>query len=108
MIESEQQPQPFLPRVGMVWFFVIAAMVALALGVVRYAEQGQALAAAAVLLVAFLIFFFLLSAIFFVVTFMFGVTLKGLSEKNELPSNPFSDGSTPPEQLFPPRQSEDV
>lgn len=106
--ETVQEQQPLLPRVGMVWFFVVAAVVAVALGVIRFAEQGQALAAAAVFMLVFFFFFFALSATFFIVSFLIGATLKTINEQNETTANPFSDGSTPPEQLFPPRQSEDV
>ncbi|MEZ6133353.1 MAG: hypothetical protein R3C53_00445 [Pirellulaceae bacterium] len=46
-MDEPQEPQPLLPRIGMIWFFIVALIVAIALGVIRYAEQGGALATAA-------------------------------------------------------------
>ena len=108
MTTTEQESQPLLPRIGMVWFFIIAAGVAIASGVIRYAEQGKSLAAAIVFTLLFLVFFFLLCGIFFLVAYALGVSEKALADANPVPASPFSDGTTPSEQLFPPRHTDEV
>ncbi len=104
--EVEQERQPFLPRVRMIWFFVIAALVAVALGVTRMAEQGQALAAALVFAVLFLVAFFLLGALFFSVAYFFGAAEHAIAESQATTASPFSDGAPPP-QLIPPRANDE-
>jgi len=104
--DIEQERQPFLPRVRMIWFFVIAALVAVALGVTRMAEQGQALAAGLVFAVLFLATFFGLAALAFAVAYFFGATERAMADAQATPANPFSDG-TPPPQLIPPRANDE-
>lgn len=106
---AEQQnleSQPFLPRVGMIWFFVIVTLVAVALGVVRSAEQGQSLAAAMVFLTIFVATFALLSGICFVVAFLFGAMEKAVAGEKERLASPFISGQMP-EQIIPPTSGEE-
>lgn len=90
----------------MIWFFVIAALVAVALGVTRMAEQGQALAAGLVFAVLFLAIFFGFAAIAFSVAYFFGATERAMADSHATPASPFSDG-TPPPQLIPPRANDE-
>ncbi len=106
-MDTEQERQPFLPRVGMIWFFVVAGLVAVALGVIRYAEQGQALAAGLVFCALFLGLFFAIAGGVFTIAYLFGVTEKAIAEAHQTPANPFSDGS-PSQQLLPPRHVDDA
>lgn len=94
--------QPLLPRVSMAWFFVTVAIVAIALGVVRTAEQGRALQAALVFVTLFFFVTAILSASCFLIAFLFGAMERAVAPKQELPASPFSDGSLPP-QIVPPR-----
>lgn len=102
-IEAET-PQPFLPRVRMVWFFVVVTIVALALGIVQAADQGQAFAAATVAMVGFVFIFGLFSAICFAFTYGFGFLEKNLVSSQST-GNPFADGQLP-EQVIPPGPTE--
>lgn len=94
--------QPLLPRVSMAWFFIAVAIVAIALGVVRTAEQGRALQGALVFTTLFIVIAAILSAGCFLIAFLFGAMERAVAPKQELPASPFSDGSLPP-QIIPPR-----
>lgn len=104
--EEENGSQPFLPRVRMIWLFVAITVVAIALGVVRAADQGQALAAALVFTGVFLFLFAMFSAISFIASYLFGFVEKNFGEATETAS-PFVDGRLP-EQMMPPSPSENV
>ena len=97
--------QPLLPRIGMIWFFVAVLLVAIALFIVRAAEQGQALAAAMVFTVVFLLVAALISGASFFVAFLLGAMERALEGQRPKLGNPFSDGS-PPEQIVPPKPSD--
>ena len=107
---SEQRDtvaQPFLPRVGLVWFFVVATLVAIALGIVRAADQGQALAAAMVFVLLFLFTLSVFSGLSFLVAFLFGAMEEAVSGEREQTSSPFIDGSLP-EQIIPPQPVDEI
>jgi hypothetical protein len=106
MLEEELR-QPFLPRVRMIWFFVVITAFALVLWVVRSAEQGRTLAAALLFTGLFLLFYALFSAVSFLIAFFLGATRKAMVEANDTPRSPFSDGS-PPEQIIAPRSVESL
>lgn len=103
----DQQGQPLLPRVSMVWYFVVVVLVAIALFVIRAAEQGQALAAALTFTCVFLLAVALISAACFIVAYLLGAMEKALEGDREKTASPFIDGSYP-EQLIPPKPSEDI
>lgn len=105
---SDRQPveqlehQPLFPRISMAWFFFVAVIVAIALYVVRAADQGQAIAAAMVFTVVFFVVTAILSALCFFIAFAFGAMERAVDKEVEVPASPFIDGS-PPEQIILPR-----
>ncbi len=101
------EKQPLLPRFRMIWFFVVAVIVALALFVVRAADQGDALAAASLLTIVFFSAVCLFSGGCFVVAFLFGSMEKAMEGEVQSPSSPFIDGSLP-DQIVPPKPAEDA
>ena len=104
---DDPKPQPFLPRIGMIWFFIAVTIVAIALGVVRAAEQGRSLAAAMVFTVIFVGLCAMLSAACFLTAFLLGALEKAIVGPQESPANPFSDGSLP-EQIVPPNPADSI
>lgn len=98
--------QPWFPRFRMIWFFVAVVLVAVALFVIRAADQGQALAAAAVLTVVFVTIVCACSAASFLVAFLFGAMEKALEAEERTPTSPFIDGSLP-DQIVPPKPTDD-
>ncbi len=104
--EDENESQPFLPRVRMIWLFVAITVVAIALGIVQAADQGQSLAAALVFTCVFLFLFATFSGLSFLVSYLFGFVEKNFGEET-LTSSPFVDGRLP-EQILPPTPSENV
>lgn len=89
-----EAPKRLLPRIGSIWFFIIATIVAVALGVVRSAEQGQAMAAALVLLVVFVVSLGTVSALSFSIAFLLGATEKAISDA-AVPESPFAKDTLP-------------
>ncbi len=86
----------------MVWFFIVASLVAVALGIIRAAEQGRAFQAALVLTSVFLALFGLFSVICFLMAYFLGAVERAVVGKSDTPASPFSDGSLPP-QIVPPK-----
>lgn len=86
----------------MVWFFIVVTIVAIALFVVRAADQGRALAVAMVFSVIFFGCLALLSGITFGVAFLFGAIEKILLGPQEQTASPFIS-DRPPEQIIPPQ-----
>ncbi|QDV27498.1 hypothetical protein [Aureliella helgolandensis] len=101
-LDEVTSPQPWLPKVGMIWFFIVATLVAIALGVVRAAEQGQALATGLAFTGVFVLCFFLLGGLCFGLAYLLGVMEKAITGPAALPQNPFADDS-PPAQILPPK-----
>lgn len=101
---DEDVKQPLLPRVSLIWFFIAITIVAIALGVVRAAEQGRSLSAAMVFSVLFIAIFAVSSSLCFLFAYLIGATEKAIAGGQETPQSPFSDGSLP-EQIIPPRKS---
>ena len=93
--------QPFLPRVSLIWFFVVMTMAAIALFIIRAAEQGQALAAAITFTSLFAVLLCLLSGMCFTIAFFMGAMERAVAAKSERPASPFIDGRMP-EQIIPP------
>ena len=104
--EDENEAQPFLPRVRMIWLFVAITVVAVALGIIRAADQGQSLAAALVFTCVFLFLFALFSGLSFITSYLLGFVEKNFGEVVEI-SSPFIEGRLP-EQILPPGQSENA
>lgn len=104
MLDPNQtsEPQPFLPRIRMVWFFVVVFVVAATLGIVRSAEQGRALAAALVFTTIFVGLCAFLSGACFTVAYLFGAMERAVTGQQNQPASPFSDDAMP-EQIIPPR-----
>ena len=103
---AEEMPQPFLPRVRMIWLFVAITVVAIALGVIQAADQGQAFAAAAVFTGIFLLLFAAFSGASFLVSYELGFVEKNFGQATET-SSPFAEGRLP-EQLVPPSPTENI
>jgi len=103
---EEDLPQPFLPRVRMIWLFVAITVVAIALGIIQAADQGQAFAAALVFTCIFILLFAIFSGASFLVAYLFGFVEKNLGEST-VASSPFADGRLP-EQVIPPAPSENI
>lgn len=103
---EEDVPQPFLPRVRMIWLFVAITVVAIALGIIQAADQGQAVAAALVFTCVFIFLFAFFSGASFLVSYLFGFVEKNLGEST-MTSSPFADGRMP-EQMIPPTPSENI
>ena len=103
---EEDVSQPFLPRVRMIWLFVAITVVAIALGVIRAADQGQSFAAAIVFTAIFLFLFALFSGLSFMFSYLFGFVEKNFGEST-VTSSPFADGRLP-DQILPPSQSENI
>ena len=101
-MQEEPEKQPFLPRIRMIWFFVIVSLVAIALGIIQAAEQGRALAAGLVFCGLFLALFFAFSGILFLIAFALGATENAIVKTEQVPQSPFIDGSMP-DQILPPR-----
>lgn len=96
--------QPFFPRIRMIWFFIAAAVVALALGVIRAADQGQSLAAAVVFTGIFLILMMAFSALCFLAAYLFGSMEKSFGDSQQA-SSPFATDRLP-DQILPPKPVE--
>ncbi len=103
---EEDVPQPFLPRVRMIWLFVAITVVAIALGIVQAADQGQALAAAFVFTGMFVFLFAFFAGISFLFSYSLGFVEKNFGE-SKLVSSPFADGRLP-EQQVPPTPTENI
>lgn len=91
----------------MVWFFIVVALVAVAMYVVRAAEQGQALSAGMIFTLVFAFFVALTSGVSFVVAFLFGALEKAVEGEEQKVASPFIDGSLP-DQIVPPKPSENI
>lgn len=97
--------EPLLPRVSISWFFIAVSIVAVALLIIRAADQGKALAAAIAFTGVFALVTALISGACFVFAFLFGAIERAVRPDEEPLGNPFIDGS-PPEQMVPPKPSE--
>jgi hypothetical protein len=71
-MQQEQEPLPLLPRFRMIWFFIVAAVVAVGLMVVRSVDEGRHWMAAIAYSGLFLIIFFAVGSLFFFVAYFFG------------------------------------
>lgn len=100
---TNSDEQPLLPRISMGWFFIVVALVAVALILVRFADQGQALATAIIACLIFVILFLFFSAACFAIAYLLGATDQAVAESNPNPENPFSDAGLP-EQIIPPKK----
>ncbi|MFK7736384.1 MAG: hypothetical protein AB8B50_10165 [Pirellulaceae bacterium] len=101
-----EEQQPLLPRFGMLWFFIAAVVVAIALFIIRAADQGQSFAAAMVFTVLFLAVASLMSGLCFAAAFLLGSLERSVSGEDYKVSSPFSSGSMP-EQLVPPKKTDE-
>ena len=99
------ESQPLLPRFPMIWFFILAVLVAIALFIVRSAEQGDALAKALVGIAVFLGTVCVLSSLSFLFAFFFGALGKAIEGDDRQLGNPFIDESMP-DQLVQPRPTD--
>ncbi len=99
---DETRPQPLLPRVSMIWFFIVVTVVAVSLFIIRAAEQGRVLQAALVFTGVFVILTAVFSAASFSLAYVLGAVERAVVGKSDVPTSPFSDGSLPP-QVIPSR-----
>ena len=103
--DQEQEPLPLLPQISMVWFFIIAAVVAIGLLIVSAVDDRRALPAALAYTAMFVAAFFGIGSLLFFIAYMFGATEHAVANPHAT-SNPFADGNLPP-QLIPPRASDE-
>ena len=99
------EPQPLLPRFPMIWFFSLVVLVAIALFIVRSAEQGDAFAKALIGIVVFLAAVCIFSSLSFLFAFLFGALGKAIEGSDRQLGNPFVD-ETMPDQLVQPRPTD--
>ena len=85
----------------MLWFFIAVVLVAIALFIVRAADQGQALAATIVFTVCFLAITAFVSGICFVAAFLFGAVERAVEGEQHKIESPFIDGQLPKQQVAP-------
>lgn len=97
--------QPLLPRVGMKWYFVLAAAIAVVLAIVRASGQGRAVQVAIVLTGLMLVLFGIFSALSFLLAYAMGAAERATLDQNQSPASPFSYGSLPP-QIIPPQPTD--
>ncbi|MCA9126478.1 MAG: hypothetical protein KDB22_05310 [Planctomycetales bacterium] len=102
MQDLETEPQPLMPRISMRWFFIVVAIVAVALVIVRTASYGAALFAAIAFTAVFLALFALLSGVSFLFAYLLGATERAISKQGLVTESPFSDNKLP-DQIVPPR-----
>lgn len=89
-----EAPQPFMPQFGNIWYFIVATLVAIALGIVRSAEQGQAMAAAMVLIGVFVVAYGCVAALSFIVSFSLGAVETAIDDESS-PASPFAKDALP-------------
>ena len=103
---DETPSQPFLPRVRMVWFFVLVTMVAITIATIRATGQESVFRMALIFTGLFVLLVGLLFGICFLVAYSMGSLERAIVGKDQRPSSPFSDGSLPP-QIIPPQRVDD-
>lgn len=101
---QEQIKQSLMPRIPMYWFFVAITVVAILVGIVQLADQGQVFATAFVAVLIFVVTALTLSAIFFIIAFLVGDLDKGFEAMTI--ESPFADRL--PDQVIPPRPTDSV
>ncbi len=106
MTLEDDVSQPFLPRVRMIWLFIAITVVAIALGIIQAADQGQALAAALVFTGVFVFIFALFCGLSFAFSYLFGFVEKNFGQST-VTASPFADGRLP-EQILPPSSTENL
>ena len=103
---DETTSQPFLPRVRMMWFFIVVSVVAVALTFIRATDQQAVFRTSIMFTGIFVAVVGALFAVCFAVAYAMGSLERAIVGKEELPRSPFSDGSLPP-QIIPPQRMED-
>lgn len=103
---DETPSQPFLPRVRMVWFFVVVTAVAVALTTIRATDQQAAFRSALIFAGLFVLLVGMLFSVCFLVAYSMGSLERAIVGKDQRPTSPFSDGSLPP-QIVPPKRVDD-
>ncbi|MEO8272248.1 MAG: hypothetical protein ABI557_21235 [Aureliella sp.] len=103
---DETPPQPFLPRVRMIWFFVVVTVVAVTLTTIRVSNQEAVFRTALIFTGLFMLLVGVLFGICFLVAYCMGSLERAIVGKDQQPTSPFSDGSLPP-QIIPPKRMED-
>ena len=103
--QQELERSTFLPRISMFWFFVAILMAAIALWIIRNANQGFAMAAAIIFCLLIVLVFFSISTLLFGIATVFGSTKHALDEINQETESPFSHDHLP-DQIVPPRQTD--
>ena len=105
---DETPTQPFLPRVRMVWFFVVVTLVAIVLTTIRATDQEAAFRTALIVTGLFVLFVGGLFGVCFLVAYSMGSLERAIVGREERPSSPFSDGSLPPQIILPKRMEDHV
>lgn len=85
----------------MVWFFITVTILAIALMVIRAADQGQSLAAAMVFTAIFCCLLGMFFGGCFCIAYLLGATEKAIERVELKVQTPFADG-TLPDQIIPP------
>lgn len=97
----ENENQPWLPRVRMIWLFVLVTAMAILLLVIRSASDGASVAFAAVFLGAFLLMLTLVCATTFLAAYALGRLERNWIDEPTKVSSPFAYNQLP-EQIVPP------
>ena len=103
---DETPSQPFLPRVRMIWFFVVVTVVAVALTTLRTTDQQAAFRSALIFTGIFLLLVGVLFGVCFLIAYSMGSLERAMVGTDQRPTSPFSDGSLPP-QIIPPKRVDD-
>ncbi len=94
-----------MPRVSLLWPFVLVTAAAFLIVLVRAADQGAVLVTATLALFGWLVGLFLLFGILFLFTYMFGLLEHLLAPPVEQPKSPFGVDQLP-EQIVVPTNTE--
>ncbi len=100
---DETPSQPFLPRVRMVWFFVVVTLVAIALATLRASDQEATFRMALIFTGLFVLLVGGLFGTCFLVAYFMGSLERAIVGREERATSPFSDGALPP-QIIPPER----
>lgn len=103
---DETPSQPFLPRVRMVWFFVLVTVVAITITTIRATGQEAVFRTALIFTGLFALLVGVFFGICFLVAYSMGSLERAIVGKEQRPTSPFSDGSLPP-QIIPPQRVDD-
>ncbi len=111
MTDETTEPQPWFPKIRLLWLFALISFAALLMFLVRSADQRGELVFALIYSVIFVVVFFAFLSLFYGMSFLVAYSLgkfeRKLSDSTVVVSSPFADGQLP-DQIVPPRPSEHI